>query len=81
MHLHGNMLSWQHIHTYIHKYESELLTKFLTPLMLRVLILYINGGTYCLKSTPDDKFFEKLFMTILFTLRVFATNLLRGNRR
>ena len=26
-------------------------------------------------------FFEKLFMAILFTLRVFAGNLLRGNRR
>ena len=49
--------------------------------MLCVLILYISGGTYSLKSTPNDKFFEKLFMAILFTLRVFARNLLRGNRR
>ena len=48
--------------------------------MLCVLILYISGGTYSLKSTPNDRFFEKLFMTILFTLRVFARNLLRGNR-
>ena len=49
--------------------------------MLRVLILYIRGGTYSLKSTPNDRFSEKLFMTILFTLRVFARNLLRGSRR
>ena len=35
---------------------------------------------YCLKSTPNDRFFEKLFMAILFALRIFATNLLRGNR-
>ena len=51
--------------------------------MLCVLILYIlSGGTYSLKSTPNDRFFlEKLFMAILFTLRVFARNLLRGNRR
>ena len=28
-----------------------------------------------------NRFFEKLFMAILFTLRVFARNLLRGNRR
>ena len=48
--------------------------------MLCVLILYISGGTYSLKSTPNDRF-EKLFTTILFTLRVFARNLLRGNRR
>ena len=34
--------------------------------MLYVLILYINGGTYSLKSTANDRFFEKLFMAILF---------------
>ena len=49
--------------------------------MLCVLILYISGGTYSLKSTPNDRFFVKLFMAILFTLRVLARNLLRGNRR
>ena len=32
-----------------------------------MLILYINGGTYSLKSTPNDRFFffEKLFMAVL----------------
>ena len=49
--------------------------------MLCVLILYISGATYSLKSTPNDRFFEKLFMAILFTLRVLARNLLKGNRR
>ena len=39
------------------------------------------GPTYSLKSTPNDRFFEKLFMGILFILRVFARNLLKGNRR
>ena len=29
--------------------------------MLFVLILYISGGIYSLKSTPNDRFFEKLF--------------------
>ena len=48
--------------------------------MLCVLILYITGGIYSLKSTPNDRF-EKLFMAILFALRVVARNLLRGNRR
>ena len=47
--------------------------------MLCVLILYISGGTYRLKSTPNDRLFEKIFMTILFTLRVFVRNLLRGS--
>ena len=48
--------------------------------MLGVLILYVSGGTYCLNLTPNDRFFKKLFMAILLTLRVFARNLLRGNR-
>ena len=45
---------------------------------LCVLILYRSGGTYSLKSTPNERFFAKLFMAILFTLRVFSRNLLRG---
>ena len=39
--------------------------------MLCVLILYVSGGTYSLNSTPNDKFFEKLFIAILFTLESF----------
>ena len=53
----------------------------LTPLMLCVFILYGSGRTYSLKSTPNFRFFEKLFMAILFTLRIFVCNLLRGNHR
>ena len=30
-----------------------------------VLILYISGETYSWKSTPNDRFFEKLLMAIL----------------
>ena len=40
--------------------------------MLFVLILCISGGTYSLKSTPNDRFFQKLFMAILLTLTVFV---------
>ena len=49
--------------------------------MLCVLILYISGRTYSSKSTPNDRFLEKLFMAILFILRVFARNLLTRNLR
>ena len=38
-------------------------------------------GTYSLKSTPNDRFFENLLWQFIFTLRVFARNLLRVNRR
>ena len=34
--------------------------------MLCMLILY-NGGSYSLKSTSKDRFFEKVFMAILFS--------------
>ena len=57
------------------KYAAEYLS-------ICVSILYISGGTYSLKSTPNEKFFEKLLMAILFILRVFARrNPLRRNRR
>ena len=36
---------------------------------------------YSLTSTPNDRFLRNFFMTGLFTLRVFARNLLSGNRR
>ena len=45
-----------------------------TLLTLCVLNLYMSGGgTYSLKSTPNDKFFnKKLGMAILFT-KIFYT--------
>ena len=39
--------------------------------MLCVLILYINGETYCLKSTPNDKFFEQPFHGNFYFLSEF----------
>ena len=41
----------------------------------------MSGGTYSLTSTPTTDFSRNFFMAGLFTLRVFARNLLRGNRR
>ena len=42
---------------------------------------YVVCFLWSLKSTPNDRFFEKLFIAILFTLRAFARNLMRGNRQ
>ena len=36
-----------------------------------VNFLYISGGTYSFKSTPNDRFFEKLSMVILFHSQSF----------
>ena len=50
--------------------------------MLRALILYMSGGTYSLKSTPNDRFFlSNFFMAGLFTFRVIARNQMRGSFR
>ena len=80
-----NML-WQLSYTYIHIHNWSLQLQDYWPtfshhLCYVVCVLYISGGTYSLKSTPNDRFFEKLFMAVLIILRVFARNLLRGNRR
>ena len=49
--------------------------------MLYGLILYISGETYSFKVDSEIQIFEKLFMAILFDLRVFARNLLRESSR
>ena len=36
---------------------------------------------YSLTSTPNDRFLRNFFMAILFTHRIFARNLVRGNRQ
>ena len=45
--------------------------------MLCVLILYINGRTYSLKSTPNNRFFEKLFMAGFYLLPEFLPEICR----
>ena len=51
-----------------------------TTFILCALILYLSGPTV-LNSTLNAEFLEELYMAILFTLKIFARNLLRGNRR
>ena len=42
-----------------------------TTYVVCVLILYISGETYSLKSTPNDKFFENLFHGSFYLLSEF----------
>ena len=69
-------------HTYIHNWPLQPFTQNYWPSFSHHLccvnFLYISGGTYNLKSTPNDRFFEILFMAILFTLRISVRNLLRA---
>ena len=64
-----------HIHTFWITFQ------LLTILLLRVLILWMSGGTYSLKSIANDKVVRNLSCYFLFTLKVFARNLMRGSRR
>ena len=63
-----------YIHTYIIGHYNPPSVRIIdlvshSTYVVCVLILYISGGTYSLKSTLNDRFFEKLFMAILFILR------------
>ena len=49
--------------------------------MLCRLILYVSGGTYSLKSTPNDRFLRNFSWQFYFTPTVFARNLLRVSHR
>ena len=71
-----------YIHTYIigHYNTSVRIIDLISHTTYVVCVNFIYKWRD-LKSTPNDRFFEKLFMAFLFTLRVFARNLLRGNRR
>ena len=75
---------YTYIHTYIigHYNPSVRITpELLTPLTLCALILYASSGTCSLKATLNDRFLRTVFMANLFTPTIFASNLLRGNRR
>ena len=77
-----NLINLKHIYIIGHYNPLVMITtQFLTTLMLCALILYMSGGTYTLKSTPNDRFLRKFFMAIIFTFRVFARNLLKDKRR
>ena len=76
-----NVIYWSEIkkmskkHTYIHNnWSLQSISQDYWPSFshdLCVLILYISGGTYCLKTTPNDRFFEKLFMAVFNLLSEF----------
>ena len=71
-------------HAYIHNLPLQTFLLGLRPSLSQhlycvMLILYMSNRTYNLKATSYDRFFEKLLMTILFTFKVFARNLLTGS--
>ena len=45
--------------------------------MLCVLNLYKSGGAYSLKSTPNDRFFEKIFHDNFYLLSEFLPEIFR----
>ena len=63
--LHLNVFCINRTFSYIHSYTYIIghynPSVMITPLMLFVLILYISGGTYSLKSSPNDRFFWETF--------------------
>ena len=49
-----------------------------TTYIVCVLILYISGGTYSLKLTPNDRCFEKLFMEEIADKIIFVFCFMSG---
>ena len=49
--------------------------------MLSVLILYMSGGIYNLKSTSTPDYFEKLFLAVLSTLSEFLSEIFLSAER
>ena len=58
-----------YLHTYIRNWSLQPISQDYWPSFSH---LYISGWTYSLKWTPNDRFFEKLFMEILFTSQSFC---------
>ena len=71
------------IHTYIVCYynSSVRIMDLVCHTTYVVCVNFIQTWAYSLKTSPNDKFFKKLFMAILLAFRVFTRNLLRGNQR
>ena len=64
--------------TYIHNWPLQPFSQDYWPSFSH----HLCGGTYSLKSTPNDRFFEKLFMASLIYSQSFCQKSAeRGNRR
>ena len=72
------IVNYIYIRTYISRDYG--LTSYTTHVVCVNFILYMSGGTYSLTSTLNDRFLRNFFMAGLFTLGVFARNLLRRNQ-
>ena len=64
--LHGRTISWQiaTLYAYIigHYNPSVRIINIVSYTTYVVCVnLYISGGTYSFKSTPNDRFFERIF--------------------
>ena len=80
-----NIISNDYIHTYIHNWLLQPFSQNYDPVSHTTYVVCVNflhtWRDLQFKVDSEWQIFEKLFMAILFTLRAFARNLLRGSRR
>ena len=70
------------MHTYIHNWAFSQNNGLVSQNTQVVCVNFIHEWwDLQLKVDSERQIFEKLFMAILFTLRGFTRNLLRGSRR
>ena len=73
-------LIYYYLRTYTHNWSLQRFSQDYnlavhTAYFVCVNFIHKRRVTYSLKSTPNDRFFEKFSMAILFSLRPFARNL------
>ena len=68
-------------HTFLYTYWSSGLRPSFSFHLCCVLIQYMSGAKYNLKSTPNVRFLRNFFLAILFILRVLSGNLQRSSCR
>ena len=64
----AKIVNLSYLHTYIHNCSLQPFSQHYET-SFTVLILCLSGGTYSLKMTPNNRFFEKLFVALLFLLK------------
>ena len=78
-------LNSTYIHIYIHNWPLQPFSQDYDLVSHTTYVVCVNfiheWRDLQFKVDSERQIFEKLFMAILFTLRVFARNLLRGSRR
>ena len=78
---HLSYFTYTYMHTYVNNCSLQPFSQDYDLVSHVTYFVCVHFYTWVMGPTVQQQIFEKLFMANLFTLRVFARNLLRGSRR